>query len=162
MLSQGLTYPKVFTCPTSDILHFPIQILWFEIKHSPNPLARLAVLLGPGRWSMGYDKPCVWYYRVPCPQLYLGVVLTAVVVVTGCFSYYQESKSSKIMESFKSMVPQVGQSTTSSPYTSPIFFTLPYRLMCVRVAPYTCWNSPITGIPVTSVCNTICCSFSCT
>ena len=39
-------------------------------------------------------------------QLYLGIVLTAVVVVTGVFSYYQESKSNKIMESFKNMVPQ--------------------------------------------------------
>ncbi|MCL4117842.1 UNVERIFIED_CONTAM: hypothetical protein GTU68_020229, partial [Idotea baltica] len=40
-------------------------------------------------------------------NLYLGIVLTAVVVVTGIFSYYQESKSSRIMESFKNMVPQV-------------------------------------------------------
>uniref|UniRef100_A0A8C5TDH3 ATPase Na+/K+ transporting subunit alpha 2 n=1 Tax=Malurus cyaneus samueli TaxID=2593467 RepID=A0A8C5TDH3_9PASS len=47
------------------------------------------------------------------PQLYLGVVLctwavvlAAVVIVTGCFSYYQEAKSSKIMDSFKNMVPQ--------------------------------------------------------
>ncbi len=32
--------------------------------------------------------------------------MTAVVVVTGVFSYYQESKSAKIMESFKNMVPQ--------------------------------------------------------
>ncbi|XP_034238988.1 sodium/potassium-transporting ATPase subunit alpha isoform X5 [Thrips palmi] len=39
-------------------------------------------------------------------NLYLGVVLSAVVIVTGCFSYYQEAKSSAIMESFKSMVPQ--------------------------------------------------------
>ncbi|KAF6032440.1 ATP1A1 [Bugula neritina] len=39
-------------------------------------------------------------------NLYLGIVLTGVVVVTGCFSYYQEAKSSKIMESFKSLVPQ--------------------------------------------------------
>ena len=38
--------------------------------------------------------------------MYLGAVLTAVVVVTGIFSYYQESKSNKIMESFKNMVPQ--------------------------------------------------------
>lgn len=44
----------------------------------------------------------------PYPQLYLGIVLTVVVVITGCFSYYQEAKSSKIMESFKNMVPQVG------------------------------------------------------
>ena len=42
------------------------------------------------------------------PQLYLGIVLAAVVIITGCFSYYQEAKSSKIMESFKNMVPQVG------------------------------------------------------
>ena len=42
----------------------------------------------------------------PDDNLYLGIVLTAVVVITGCFSYYQESKSSKIMESFKNMVPQ--------------------------------------------------------
>jgi len=39
-------------------------------------------------------------------ELYLGIVLTVVVIITGCFSYYQESKSSKIMESFKKMVPQ--------------------------------------------------------
>lgn len=64
-------------------------------------------------------------------NLYLGIVLSAVVIVTGIFSYYQvrtliefikmkanvfflwficlcsqESKSSKIMESFKNMVPQ--------------------------------------------------------
>merc|ERR1719330_1844654 len=39
-------------------------------------------------------------------DLYLGIVLTAVVTVTGIFSYYQESKSAKIMESFKNLVPQ--------------------------------------------------------
>uniref|UniRef100_A0A2K6FE35 Sodium/potassium-transporting ATPase subunit alpha n=1 Tax=Propithecus coquereli TaxID=379532 RepID=A0A2K6FE35_PROCO len=42
----------------------------------------------------------------PNLSLYLGVVLSAVVIITGCFSYYQEAKSSKIMESFKNMVPQ--------------------------------------------------------
>ncbi|EDO36455.1 predicted protein [Nematostella vectensis] len=42
----------------------------------------------------------------PQDDLYLGVTLTFVVVVTACFSYYQESKSSKIMDSFKNMVPQ--------------------------------------------------------
>ena len=42
----------------------------------------------------------------PDDNLYLGIVLTVVVVVTGIFSYYQESKSSKIMEGFKNLVPQ--------------------------------------------------------
>ncbi|CAG0901115.1 unnamed protein product [Cyprideis torosa] len=42
----------------------------------------------------------------PNDNLYLGIVLATVVIVTGIFGYYQESKSEKIMESFKSMVPQ--------------------------------------------------------
>ncbi|XP_077985595.1 sodium/potassium-transporting ATPase subunit alpha-3-like isoform X1 [Glandiceps talaboti] len=42
----------------------------------------------------------------PNDNLYLGIVLASVVIITGCFSYYQESKSSKIMDSFKDMVPQ--------------------------------------------------------
>ncbi|GAA27822.2 Na+/K+ transporting ATPase subunit alpha K01539 sodium/potassium-transporting ATPase subunit alpha, partial [Clonorchis sinensis] len=46
------------------------------------------------------------YEDQPKDHLYLGIVLTAVVVITGCFSYYQESKSSRIMESFKKMIPQ--------------------------------------------------------
>ncbi|KAL7637147.1 UNVERIFIED_CONTAM: hypothetical protein RMT77_011859 [Armadillidium vulgare] len=40
-------------------------------------------------------------------NLYLGVVLTGVVIITGIFSYYQEAKSSAIMESFKNLVPQL-------------------------------------------------------
>lgn len=40
-------------------------------------------------------------------QLYLGMVLVLVVVITGIFSYMQERKSSKVMESFKNLIPQV-------------------------------------------------------
>ncbi|KTF91299.1 hypothetical protein cypCar_00038661 [Cyprinus carpio] len=39
-------------------------------------------------------------------NLYLGLVLAFVVTVNGCFSYYQEAKSSRIMDSFKNLVPQ--------------------------------------------------------
>nr|XP_023690680.1 sodium/potassium-transporting ATPase subunit alpha-1-like [Paramormyrops kingsleyae] len=39
-------------------------------------------------------------------NLYLGIALAFVVIITGCFSYYQEAKSCKIMDSFKNMVPQ--------------------------------------------------------
>ncbi|XP_071959681.1 sodium/potassium-transporting ATPase subunit alpha-3-like isoform X2 [Antedon mediterranea] len=39
-------------------------------------------------------------------NLYLGLVLAFVVIITGCFSYYQEAKSAAIMESFEKMVPQ--------------------------------------------------------
>ena len=36
----------------------------------------------------------------------LGLVLALVVIVTGLFSYYQESKSSRIMDSFRKLVPE--------------------------------------------------------
>ena len=39
-------------------------------------------------------------------NVWLGVVLILVVVLTGCFTYYQEAKACRIMESFKDMVPQ--------------------------------------------------------
>ncbi|KAI0987114.1 hypothetical protein GJ496_008799 [Pomphorhynchus laevis] len=39
-------------------------------------------------------------------NLWLGSVLCVVVIITGCFSYFQEAKSSKIMDSFKNLVPQ--------------------------------------------------------
>ncbi|KHJ78551.1 cation transporter/ATPase [Oesophagostomum dentatum] len=57
-----------------------------------------------------YIAYSVDYFTMEYPSkdnLYLGIVLMTVVVITGCFQYYQESKSSKIMESFKNMVPTV-------------------------------------------------------
>lgn len=38
-------------------------------------------------------------------HLVLSLVLAGVVIVNGSFSYYQESKSSRIMDSFKRMIP---------------------------------------------------------
>jgi len=50
---------------------------------------------------------CVGAYLIihHIDNLILGIVLALVVIVTGLFSYYQESKSSRIMESFKKLVP---------------------------------------------------------
>uniref|UniRef100_A0A8C9FWC5 Sodium/potassium-transporting ATPase subunit alpha n=1 Tax=Pavo cristatus TaxID=9049 RepID=A0A8C9FWC5_PAVCR len=39
-------------------------------------------------------------------NLYLGVVLAVVVILTGIFAYYQEAKSTNIMASFSKMIPQ--------------------------------------------------------
>merc|ERR1712212_698546 len=55
---------------------------------------------------LAYSIQASAYEEPPDDNLYLGIVLTAVVTVTGVFSYYQESKSAKIMESFKNLVPQ--------------------------------------------------------
>jgi sodium/potassium-transporting ATPase subunit alpha len=39
-------------------------------------------------------------------NLYLGIVLSVVVFLTGCFSFYQEFQSAATMESFKNFLPQ--------------------------------------------------------
>merc|ERR1712158_321994 len=62
-------------------------------------LGAILCFLAYGIQASAYEEP-------PDDNLYLGVVLSAVVTVTGIFSYYQESKSAKIMEGFKNLVPQ--------------------------------------------------------
>merc|ERR1711953_1296708 len=62
--------------------------------------------LGAFLCFVAYGIQASAFEEPPDDNLYLGVVLTTVVVVTGIFSYYQESKSSSIMESFKNLVPQ--------------------------------------------------------
>ena len=39
-------------------------------------------------------------------QLYLGVVLVVVVVISGIFSFYQDAKSANVMGKFTSLIPQ--------------------------------------------------------
>uniref|UniRef100_A0A673M9S2 Sodium/potassium-transporting ATPase subunit alpha n=1 Tax=Sinocyclocheilus rhinocerous TaxID=307959 RepID=A0A673M9S2_9TELE len=55
---------------------------------------------------LAYGIQAVYEEEPANDNLYLGIVLSAVVMITGCFSYYQEAKSSKIMDSFKNLVPQ--------------------------------------------------------
>uniref|UniRef100_A0A0N5AJW8 Sodium/potassium-transporting ATPase subunit alpha n=1 Tax=Syphacia muris TaxID=451379 RepID=A0A0N5AJW8_9BILA len=77
------------------------------VKFCKNLFGGFALLLWIGAF-LCYIAYSVDYFTMEYPSkdnLYLGLVLMIVVIVTGCFQYYQESKSSKIMESFKSMVP---------------------------------------------------------
>merc|ERR1712061_598702 len=78
------------------------------VKFCKNLFSGFAMLLWIGAilCFIAYSIQASAYEEPPDDNLYLGVVLTVVVVVTGVFSYYQESKSSKIMESFKNLVPQ--------------------------------------------------------
>merc|ERR1712079_721989 len=66
------------------------MLLWF---------GAILCFLAYGIQASAYEEP-------PDDNLYLGIVLSAIVTVTGIFSYYQEAKSAKIMESFKNLVPQ--------------------------------------------------------
>ena len=78
------------------------------VKFCQNLFGGFAMLLWIGAilCFVAYSIQATAYEEPPDDNLYLGIVLTAVVIVTGVFSYYQESKSSKIMESFKNLVPQ--------------------------------------------------------
>merc|ERR1712055_1117519 len=78
------------------------------VKFCKNMFSGFAMLLWVGAilCFVAYGIQATAYEEPPDDNLYLGVVLTAVVTVTGIFSYYQESKSDKIMESFKNLVPQ--------------------------------------------------------
>merc|ERR1711937_598300 len=78
------------------------------IKFCKNLFSGFAMLLWFGAilCFIAYSIQASAFEEPPDDNLYLGVVLTAVVTVTGIFSYYQESKSAKIVESFKNLVPQ--------------------------------------------------------
>merc|ERR1711935_1317582 len=78
------------------------------VKFCQNLFSGFACLLWLGAilCFIAYGIQASAYEEPPDDNLCLGVVLTAVVTVTGIFSYYQESKSAKIMESFKNLVPQ--------------------------------------------------------
>merc|ERR1712198_238646 len=78
------------------------------VKFCKNMFSGFACLLWLGAilCFIAYSIQASAFEEPPDDNLYLGIVLTAVVTVTGVFSYYQESKSAKIMESFKNLVPQ--------------------------------------------------------
>merc|ERR1711887_361102 len=77
-------------------------------KFCKNMFSGFAMLLWIGAilCFVAYSIQASAFEEPPDDNLYLGIVLSAVVTVTGIFSYYQESKSDKIMESFKNLVPQ--------------------------------------------------------
>merc|ERR1712158_31661 len=78
------------------------------VKFCQNLFSGFACLLWVGAilCFVAYSIQASAYEEPPDDNLYLGIVLSAVVTVTGIFSYYQEAKSAKIMESFKNLVPQ--------------------------------------------------------
>lgn len=64
----------------------------------------------------GFFSLLLWFGSILCfigygldstdpSNLYLGIVLSAVVLITGCFSYYQSSKSAALMAQFKNFIP---------------------------------------------------------
>jgi len=78
------------------------------VKFCKNLFGGFALLLWSGAFLcfLAYGITEATYDDAPKDNLWLGIALTIVVIMTGCFSYFQEAKSSRIMDSFKNMVPQ--------------------------------------------------------
>ena len=72
---------------------------WLKILKTMTGFFSLLLLAGGALCFVGYAL------KKEVENLYLGVVLVAVVVFTGLFTYFQEKQSSNLMESFKSMMP---------------------------------------------------------
>merc|ERR1711971_1292997 len=84
----------------------PTTPVWIKFLKTLFGGFSMLLWLGAVLCFLAYSIQATTLEEPPDDNLYLGIVLTAVVVITGVFSYYQESKSSKIMESFASLVPQ--------------------------------------------------------
>ena len=72
---------------------------WLKYLKNMTGLFSLLLLAGATLCIVGY------VLRKEIENLYLGIVLYAVVIITGTFTYFQEKKSNDLMESFKSMMP---------------------------------------------------------
>merc|ERR1712179_500266 len=97
--SKALYGPNALTPP-------PTTPEWIKFCQCLFSGFAMLLWLGAILCFIAYSIQATAYEEPPDDNLYLGVVLTAVVTVTGIFSYYQESKSAKIMEGFKNLVPQ--------------------------------------------------------
>jgi len=67
-------------------------------------------------------------------QFWLGLSLAVVVILSGLFQYYQDSKSSKIMKAFENLIPHVSvvllTSQTSVLSCELLLFTQPCSFRC--------------------------------
>ncbi|ESN95060.1 hypothetical protein HELRODRAFT_102867 [Helobdella robusta] len=66
----------------------------------------LLLWIGAALCFIAYGIQFSYNSTPPKDNLYLALVLVGVVVITGSFSYFQEFSSSKIMDSFKNLIPQ--------------------------------------------------------
>lgn len=78
------------------------------VKFAKTMLSGFAILLWVGGFLCfgAYGITSNVFGETSTDNVWLGSVLFLVVIITGCFSYYQEARSSRIMDSFKNLVPQ--------------------------------------------------------
>ncbi|GFN73912.1 sodium/potassium-transporting ATPase subunit alpha [Plakobranchus ocellatus] len=80
--------------------------MWVKFLRTMFTGFALLLWLGSALCFLAYFISLLETEKGETDNLGLGLVLMAVVIITGLFTFYQESKSSSIMESFKHLVPQ--------------------------------------------------------
>ncbi|CAF0982594.1 unnamed protein product [Adineta steineri] len=86
----------------------PVRTTPEIVRLAKNMFGGFAMLLWVGAF-LCFVAHFLELYTLEDPQydnMYLGIALASVIIITGFFSYHQQAKSSKIMESFKYLVPQ--------------------------------------------------------
>jgi len=73
---------------------------WLKLVHTQTGFFALLLWAGAILCFVGYGL------KNEQDNLYLGIVLSTVTTITGIFEYFQERKSSQLMESFKDMMPK--------------------------------------------------------
>lgn len=73
---------------------------WLQFFHHLTGFFSLLLWLAAALCFLGYGLD-----SKQVENLYLGIVLAAVTVLTGMFSYYQDAKSQAVMAGFKNMLP---------------------------------------------------------
>ncbi|CAF0841911.1 unnamed protein product, partial [Didymodactylos carnosus] len=101
-LERGLTDEKAAQVLARDGLNAlsPPKTTPEWVKFCKQMFGGFALLLWLGAilCFIAHTISAVTYEEAPNDNLWLGIALTVVVFLTGCFSYFQEAKSSKIME----------------------------------------------------------------
>ena len=72
---------------------------WVKFLKNMTEFFSLLILAGGVLCIIGY------ILKKEVENLYLGIVLFAIVIITGTFTYFQEKKSNDLMASFKNMMP---------------------------------------------------------
>ena len=72
---------------------------WVKFLKNMTEFFSLLILAGGVLCIIGY------ILKKEVENLYLGIVLFAIVIITGTFTYFQEKKSDDLMASFKNMMP---------------------------------------------------------
>ena len=79
---------------------------WVKFLNSLFGGFALILWLGSFLCFLAFTLRASAFENTPNDNLYLGIALVGVAIITGLLSFYEERKSTKIMSSFQTLLPQ--------------------------------------------------------